>query len=706
MADDRYDILAESGLLDERTLVLMRDDTFLVSSRQANLEEQPASRHGLYHRGTRFLSGMSLRMHGRRLLLLSSGVRDDNELLFVHEANPDLREPGGVVLPRDTIHLTRRARLTPGACELEISAISFALEPVAVELEMRFAADFADVFEVRGAQRARRGALLPIAVGGGHFELGYRGLDGCTRRTRVEVVTPFTSVLKAPELRFSLTLEPDVRWIVSLRIACIDEGFAPAPRPPASAPAPSDFAIASSSRSFDAWVRRSRADLRMLTARTDEGPYPYAGVPWFATPFGRDGLLTAYQALWCDPDLARGVLLFLARHQAADFDSNADAEPGKILHEMRSGEMAACREIPFGCYYGSVDATPLFVMLAAAYHERSADDATLRTLWPHLERAMAWIEGPGDPDGDGFVEYSRRTPHGLVNQGWKDSRDSISHADGSLAEGPIALCEVQAYAFAARVGLARLARHFGDVALASRLEGAAERLRERFAAAFWCDDLGSFALALDGAKRPCLVPSSNAGHALFAGIARADHAAAVARTLLGGDSYSGWGVRTLACSASRYNPMSYHNGSVWPHDNALLALGLARYGHVDDAQRIFTSLYDASRAFEDARLPELFCGFDRADGEGPTRYPVACSPQAWSSAALLALVQASLGLRIDAARAQVRLTRPRLPPFLRRLEICGLRVGAGAIDLHIASDGHPLVMRRVGPIDVVLGGSE
>ena len=304
-------------------------------------------------------------------------------------------------------------------------------------------------------------------------------------------------------------------------------------------------------------------------------------------------------------------------------------------------------------------------MVAAAYFERTGDLALLEQLWPHLERALAWIDGPGDPDGDGFVEYLRRSPNGLTNQGWKDSRDSIMHADGSLAEGPIALCEVQAYVYAARLGLSRVARCLGHHARAEQLASAAERMRTAFADAFWCDELATYALALDGRKRMCRVRSSNAGHALLTGIARPDHAAAVAQTLLSEDHFSGWGVRTLATSAPRYNPMSYHDGSVWPHDNALIAAGLARYGETRAAAAIFSGLFDACRALEDHRLHELLCGFDRHPGEAPTLYPTACSPQAWAAGSVFLLLQAMLGIQIDAQAGTVELADPMLPAGLR-----------------------------------------
>lgn len=705
MSDDRYAILAESGLLDARTLVLMCDDTFLVSDRQANLADHAASPHGLYHRGTRHLSALALRVHGRRPLLLSAGVRDDDGSIFVHETNPDLRAGEAILLPRDVVHLARSVRLGAGFMEWEIEAVSYQPAPTLLRLDLGFGADFADVFEVRGARRPRRGEPLGPLVVGGEIVLRHRGLDGRLRTTRVRPGGDADWELHPFSVRCDWVLEPGRPRGVRLRVACEEEGESVAV---AGLPArePGGVSLQSSSGSFDAWVQRSHADLRMLTARTPDGPYPYAGVPWFATPFGRDGLWSALLTLWCDPAMARGVLLFLARHQAHAHDPVADAEPGKILHEMRHGDMAACREIPFGCYYGSVDATPLFVMLAAAYDERCADDATLQRVWPHLERALAWIDGPGDADGDGFVEYRRRTPAGLVNQGWKDSHDSVFHADGRLAEGPIALCEVQAYVYAARVGLARLARRMGDDALAERLLAAAAALRAAFARAFWCEELETYALALDGEGRACRVAASNAAHALYCGIATEEHAARVAARLASGDFFSGWGVRTLATSAPRYNPMSYHNGSIWPHDNAILALGVARYGHAELARRVFASLFDASRAFPHARLPELFCGFARVEGEGPTRYPVACSPQAWSSAALFGLIQASLGLRIDAGRSEVRLQMPRLPSFLRSLEIRDLAIGDARIDLRFNEDGHPFVMRRDGRVDVVLTGAD
>jgi glycogen debranching enzyme len=543
--------------------------------------------------------------------------------------------------------------------------------------------------------------------------LAYRGLDGVGRHARLRL-DPAPARLTGSEARFDLWLQPQAAQTLSLVVGCGQDDA------PASAAAHDEALeaaetgrrnahqararVVTSNEAFNEWIDRSLADLHMMVTRTRYGPYPYAGVPWFSTPFGRDGIITALEMLWIEPSVARGVLAFLAAHQATESRADQDAEPGKILHEARDGEMAALREVPFGLYYGSVDSTPLFVVLAAAHYTRTADRAFAQALWPHVERALSWIDRYGDLDGDGFVEYARRSADGLQNQGWKDSHDSIFHADGALATGPIALCEVQAYVYAARLGAAHLASVLGLPERAAKLLSRADDLRRAFEERFWAEDLGTYALALDGDKRPCRVRTSNAGHALFAGIAGRERAARTAGTLLADTSFSGWGVRTVDASERRYNPMSYHNGSIWPHDNALVAAGLARYGRKDGVLRILEGLFDAAGYLDLDRMPELFCGFKRRTDEGPTLYPVACSPQAWAAGAVLMVLQAALGLMIDAPGRQVVFQHPALPAFLKTVRIDGLRVGEATVDVVVERHAHDVgvtVARRDGPVEIV-----
>lgn len=465
-----------------------------------------------------------------------------------------------------------------------------------------------------------------------------------------------------------------------------------------------DCQISGSNLQFNDWLERSQSDLHLMLSETADGKYPYAGVPWFNSPFGRDGLITALQSLWVNPKIAKGVLGYLAGTQSTEDLPAQDAEPGKILHEQRRGEMVALGEVPFQKYYGSVDSTPLFLMLASAYYERTGDLSFIGRIWEHLETALHWIDKYGDLDGDGFVEYYRRSSNGLQNQGWKDSHDSVSHADGTLAEGPIALCEIQGYAFAAKMGMATLYEVQGNAERANQLRDEAMQLQYNFQSAFWCEEIGTYALALDGKKRPCRVRSSNAGHCLYTGIASPAHAKTLSETLLSETMFSGWGIRTLADCEVRYNPMGYHNGSVWPHDNAIIADGLSRYGYQKDAVRIFTGLFGVSRFMDLQRLPELFCGFIYRKGESPTLYPVACSPQAWAAGSVFMLLKACLGFEIYADKAQIRFKHPLLPKEISSLQIEDLEVGKAKVDLLIQRHTHDVginVIKRTGSIEII-----
>jgi glycogen debranching enzyme len=709
--DGRYYILATSNLADESDRVLKHGESFAIFDRWGDIIPAGMGEEGLYHRGTRHLSGFRLRVGGERPLLLGSTTRRDNSRLTIDLANPDMAVEGRP-LRAGTVHLSRTKVLWAGDCHERIEIRNFAQEVVPLPISLRFLADYADVFEVRGMERPARGAVLDPLVEDGRIILAYDGLDGVRRTTQIGF-EPAPDRLEPREAVFDLKLPPGQTIAIELRIDC-ESG--PAPRevdfPSALARASAELdgrfdrsaRITSSSELFDDWVTRSLADVVMMTSETADGSYPYAGVPWFSTVFGRDGIVTAFQLLWVQPALARGVLKHLAAMQATADEPERDAQPGKILHEVRHGEMASLMEIPFGRYYGSHDATPLFVMLAGAYYRHTGDLELARDLWPNVEAALGWIDGPADPDGDGFIEYARRTPTGLVHQGWKDSNDSVFHVDGSLAEGPLALCEMQGYVHAARLAAAGLADALGHAPRATELRAQAETLRGRFEAAFWDEELGTYGIGLDGDKRLCRIPTSNPGHCLWTGIASAERAAAIANQLLGDAMFSGWGVRTVAAGQARYNPMSYHNGSIWPHDNGIAALGMARYGHADAATRVMHGLFDASRHFDLARMPELFCGFTRRGGEGPTHYPVACAPQAWAAGAVFMLLQACIGLDIDAIASTVHISNARLPVFLDHLQLENVAVGDARVDMRLERhrDGVGVdVLARRGSVAVV-----
>jgi glycogen debranching enzyme len=621
-----YGVSASPELLDTGTRALKHADTFLVCDRRGDVIVRGHGQLGLFHRGVRHLSRMRLEIENERMLLLSSTVREDNVLLAIEQMNPDFLARNGVEIEHGTIHLRRERLLWDGALHEELRLSSYAHERVDLDIVFELAADFVDLFEVRGTPRAGRGKYFEPEESDTEIRFSYLGLDDELRITRVRFDRPFESLGDGRYL-FRLSLEP--KHVVALGVSVSCEGHAqPQPRVFSFAEALSDAMnerragahdeceVSTSNELFDEWLRRSMSDLRMMITRTAWGPYPYAGVPWYCTPFGRDGIITALESLWVHPSLAAGVLEFLAAHQARECDARADAEPGKILHEMRYGEMAALGEVPFGRYYGTVDATPLFVLLAGRYLRATNDLDRIRRLWPSIEAALEWIERYGDVDGDGFVEYARKTPQGLAHQGWKDSHDAVFHADGSDAEPPIALAEVQGYVYGAYQEAASIAEALGDRERAKVLRVRAVDVREKFDRAFWCEDMNAYAIALDGKKRPCRVLSSNAGHCLFSGIARPDRAVRLASRLLAPEMFCHWGVRTIATTAARHNPMSYHNGSVWPHDNALIAHGLASYGLKDEAIAILNGLFSVACNVEIHRLPELFCGFDQRAGEG------------------------------------------------------------------------------------------
>jgi glycogen debranching enzyme len=690
---------------------LKHDDTFIVLDSHGDIGASAGGPDGLFNADTRYLARLELVLDELQPLLLGSNLRDDNSSLTVDLTNPDIYRQGRIVLQKDMLHIVRTLFLWRGTAYQRIGLENHGDRRASFDLTLLFDNDFADLFEVRGEKRPRRGAGSSRLLGPADVMLEYKGLDGAVRATALHF-DPRPTRLAVNAATWHLDLKPHQIASLFVAVSCN--------KPTCSKPVrffsgllahrremrrstAGTASIETSNNIFNEVLCQSMADLNMLMTDTPQGRYPYAGIPWYSTTFGRDGIITALQMLWIDPRVARGVLKRLAFHQAKTADPLDDAAPGKILHEMRGGEMAALREVPFAHYYGSVDATPLFVLLAGLYVERTGDEETLAELWPAIEAALGWIDGAGDPDGDGFVEYQRASEKGLANQGWKDSYDAIFHADGRLAEGYIALAEVQGYVFAAKRIAARCALRMGLMERAGQLATDAQTLAERFEQAFWCEELGTYALALDGAKQPCKVRSSNAGQLLFSGMVREDRARKVAADLMRPHFFSGWGIRTVATGEVRYNPMSYHDGSIWPHDNALIALGLSRYGLKHSVEHVFKGLFDAATYMDLRRLPELFCGFRREKHRGPTLYPVACAPQAWASATPFTLLEASLGLEFDAERGEIRLRNPRLPAFLNEVILRELRLKDASVDLRIRRHGDDVsleVLRKRGQIQV------
>ena len=683
-----------------RLFALKHQDTFMVADGNGDIL---GGGDGLFRDDTRVLSRFVLTLGGFTPTLLSSDVSQDNVLFTANLTNRPLPPLGGRSTPEGVIHIERQRMIWRDRVFESVTLQNFADVDALVPLELSLAADFRDMFEVRGIARAARGVLMPTERACDSVTLRYRGLDALARASVIQFSLP-PQELSDEQASFAIDLPRNSRFTLYIEVgAALDA--APCRSRYRHAAAQARWARRSERRQgasvrstgsvFNRWIDKSRADLALLTTTLETGPYPYAGIPWFSTPFGRDAIVTAMQMLWLDPSLARGVLAYLAVHQASEFSSFRDSAPGKIMHETRRGEMAALDELPFRRYYGGVDTTPLFVMLAGAYATRTGDLAFIDGIWSALEAAMGWVEGPGDSNHDGLVDYSRGAHSGLANQGWKDSHDSIFHADGSDPAGPIALVEVQGFCFAAFEAMADLSARRGAPDEARRYSAAAVALRETIERLFWLEDERFYAIAIDGAGAPCRVRASNAGQLLYSGAVSAPRARCVIDQILAPHLNSGWGVRTLARGEARFNPMSYHNGSVWPHDTAMCAAGMARYGERSGVVKLTDQMFAAAVRFE-MRLPELYCGFHSVIGEGPVAYPVACLPQAWASGSVFMLLQSCLGLTIDGWRKEIHVSDPRLPDGFDTLTIRGLRLGDSEISIKFQRIGTRVVAFRSG----------
>jgi glycogen debranching enzyme len=688
-----------------RPVTLVEGQTFCISSPLGDMHAELPE--GLFYLDARVISRWELRLDGHPLECLAVDVGAPFTATFVARGAPAVGRADADVV------VVRRRHIAAGMRE-RLVVTNHGLETADVTIELTCEADFADLFEVKERRVRRRGHHEQRVEHGG---LTFAFSDGAVVR-EVLVRADGRPTVEPGRMAWSVSLPPAGRRELCIEVVNVVDGTEAGERFRCGG----DHGDVVPVRRYDAWLAQlpevdsDRSDLVDVLRQTgrDLGALrivdpdtqltvPAAGAPWFMTLFGRDSILTSWMALLADWDLASGVVQTLARLQGSRVDPDTEEEPGRIMHEVRFANRGAA----FGggeVYYGSVDATPLFVMLVGELRRWGLPDDLVDRLLPHADRALAWIEEFGDRDGDGYVEYQRATPHGLANQGWKDSWDSVRFADGALAEPPIALCEVQAYVYGAYVARSHLAREAGDHATFTRWRDKAAELRRRFDEDFWLADEGIYALGLDRDKRPIDAVTSNAGHCLWTGIAEPHRAPSVAQRLLAPDMFSGWGVRTLAASMTAYNPVSYHNGSVWPHDNAICAAGLARYGRAEEAHRLIAAQL-AVATLADGQLPELFAGFDRSEIHVPAAYPASCVPQAWAAAAPLLWLRTLLGLDPWSSRRTVRVD-PSLPDGFEHLRVDGIRIGDASLTVRVApgtvdvaSDGDLRVVREArGPL--------
>ena len=693
----------------EDTVVIKSGNLFVVSMRDGRVPAKGRHPLGLYFNDCRFLSVHELRIGGALPLLLVAS--DALGTRAVHElTNGDLQLEDGSILPAQTLQV-RVERSFDGSHAMRdrITVRSHHLADLRLPVELTLAADFAPMLEVRGVVGdGTRAAVEPRVEGEGLLIQG-RGRDGVLRSTSVSVSpAPRSSV--GGTLAFELDLPSGAAQTLELTLSVRDGQEPGAPSPPAADDPDESLAehtrVTSDDELFDRVLRRSLLDLRLLRSELEGQRYYAAGIPWYATIFGRDSLITAFETLTFAPEIAEETLRLLASRLGRSVDDERQEEPGKVIHELRGGEVAHLGETPLANYYGTVDATPLFLCLLCDHAEWTGDRTLFRELRPQVEAALSWMDDYGDLDGDGLLEYSCRSPRGLRNQGWKDSHDGVTGADGVPLEPPIALVEVQGYALRAKRSVARLLELEGEPGRAQELLSSTAVLEEGIER-FWLEDLGFYSMALDGDKRPTPVLASNQGHLLWAGAVPDDRAPRVRDALMGETMFSGWGVRTLAEGERAYNPVGYHTGSIWPHDNALIAVGLRDYGFDEDFTSIFEALLEAASQFPNYRLPELFAGFSRTEYESPVPYPVACRPQAWAAGTIPYLMKAGLGLSPAGFDRRLEVVRPSLPRWVNRVQVRSVCLAGSTVDLCFEREAHTVRLAEAhvdGPAEVLSEG--
>ena len=683
-------------------LAIKHDRLFLLTDQQGNIAPPGNCSLGLFEDDTRILSHYEIRAAGTPQARLSTQIVQPY-LAQIDLAVTDHAFGGNSWDPKHAIFLKRELILEDSLIE-RLTLTNYLIRPIDYWLELHVGCDFADIFEVRGWKREHRGEYFQPSVSSNAIGFAYRGRDGQRIDSQIQFrVTP--NAIEAHCARWAFPLEPgvpvqlewEVRGTHSRSVPLVVDGHAFEER---GTRLTSEYERWRSRCSkwksdvevFDATLTRATDDLRSLFIGAKGDEVISAGIPWYSTAFGRDSIIASLETLALNPRIALDTLSYLARHQGTKENPYTEEQPGKIMHELRRGEMARSGEIPHVPYYGTIDATPLWLILLHETWRWTGDDALVRRLLPNARRALEWIDRFGDIDGDGFVEYARTSDRGLVNQGWKDSGDGVPFPDGRLPQPPIALIEVQGYVYDAKVRMAALFRHAGEHEEAQRLDAEAERLRARVTEEFWLEELGTFALALDGEKCPLPTVTSNAGHLLWSRLPDAEHARRLAATLLAPDMFCGWGIRTLSSRHPVFNPMSYHDGSVWPHDNALIVMGLSHYGLSATALPVVTATQDAAATARLNRLPELYCGMNRSGASQPVQYPVSCSPQAWASGALFMMLQGVLGILADAPAGALHIRNPVLPMSLAELTVTDLRVGSGCVSLHFGRRGSQTIV--------------
>jgi glycogen debranching enzyme len=667
----------------------------------------PSSELGIYCNDTRHIGIWEMTINGQGMVPLANELRYNGNTVVFSMTNRDLVDVGGQArIPRDTFMFRRILALAGDEFFETFEIKNFDHREHVLQVEVWSGGRFDDLFEVRGFPRAKRGKMLGLEEETSEDGFvttihQYEGLDDKIRKTFIKRFFKTEKIRVSPGLAgyfTRITIPPketvSLKTIVSFDEASAgnlyDKKYATISLPEIMSTlhhnrekgVVSPLSFESDNAIFDRSLKNAQMDIYMLLTREKSGVlYPYAGVPWFSAPFGRDGLITAYQMLPWAPELARGVLHYVFETLGTKTDLFTDEQRGKVFHEMRRGEMAKTREVPFIPYYGSVDSTPLALILLQEYMRWTMDLKSLREFWPQALEALSWIEKWGDQDANGFLSYIKKSPTGLTNQGWKDSNDSIMYDDGKLAEAPISLCEVQAYAYRARLAMSELALLMEDTELSSRLRRDALEFRARFLEKYWDGEKKLISLALDAKQRPCTVRSSNMGHCLWAEILSTEQARSVCDHLMSDAMFNGYGIRTLADTEKAYNPLSYHNGSIWPHDNSIIMEGFRRYGYVPELERLSTSLIEVLEGSDDFRLPELYCGFRKRGDAPPVPYEVACKPQAWAAGSLFLMMKSMLGISMDIQQSYVVFNSPTLTQRMNCLEIKGLRGRDWEMDL-------------------------